>query len=161
MEHPLWAPWRMQFIEAPKEPGCIFCRLPAEERDRENLIVARSAHSFAILNRYPYTSGHVMVVPRQHTNELSALPPEAWNDLTELLRRCDRALRGAYKPQGMNVGMNLGQAAGAGIAEHLHWHLVPRWAGDNNFMPVVADLRVVIEHLDATWLRLTEALETA
>jgi ATP adenylyltransferase len=159
MERPLWAPWRIEYILSEKPEGCIFCDFPAapEEDDRKNLVVHRSAHAFTCLNRYPYNSGHVMVIPRAHVQELGALSPEAFADLGEELRRAVAALNAALHPQGMNVGMNLGRPAGAGIEEHLHWHVVPRWVGDNNFMPVLADQRVVVEALDATWERLRPA----
>jgi len=153
MERPLWAPWRMEFIQGEKHPGCIFCDYPAApgSQDRAHLIVHRTPHAFAILNRYPYNSGHLMVVPRRHTADLQALPAPEWADLQETVRTAARVLQAVYRPEGLNVGMNLGRSAGAGIADHLHWHLVPRWGGDNNFMPVLADVRVMVEHLDATW----------
>lgn len=156
MEKPLWAPWRMEFIRSEKPKGCIFCEFPAapEGNDRANLVVHRSAQSFTCLNRYPYNSGHVMVIPRAHVGELGALPPDDWADLQEELRRAVAAVTRAYAPDGLNVGMNLGRAAGAGITDHLHWHVVPRWVGDNNFMPVLADQRVMVEALDAAWERL-------
>ncbi len=157
MEKPLWAPWRMEFIEAPKPAGCIFCDFPAQEgaeADRRNLIVHRTAHSFSILNRFPYNNGHLLVIPRMHTASLEALPPEAFADLHEELRRALGVLRAVYRPEGFNVGMNLGKVAGAGIADHLHYHLVPRWGGDTNFMPVVAETKVIIEHLETAWERI-------
>ena len=156
MERPLWAPWRMEFIKAPKRAGCIFCEFPAapEADDRANLVVHRSAHAFTCLNRYPYNSGHLMVIPRAHVADLSALSPAGWADLQDELRRAVEVVKAAYRPDGMNVGMNLARAAGAGIDDHLHWHVVPRWIGDNNFMPVLADQRVVVEALDAAWERL-------
>ncbi len=159
MEKPLWAPWRMEFIRAEKPKGCIFCEFPAapEADDRKNLVVHRSAHAFTCLNRYPYNSGHVMVIPRAHVADLGALSPEIHADLGEELRRAIAVVRAVYTPDGMNVGMNLGRAAGAGIADHLHWHVVPRWAGDNNFMPVLADQRVVVEALDEAWTRVHAA----
>jgi ATP adenylyltransferase len=146
----------MEFIAAPKPTGCIFCEFPAapEADDRANLLVHRSAHAFTCLNKYPYTSGHLMVIPRAHVSELSALAPDAWADLQAELRRAVAVLQAVYRPEGMNVGMNLGKAAGAGIEAHLHWHVVPRWVGDNNFMPVIADQRVVPEALEAAWERL-------
>ncbi len=153
----LWAPWRMSFIEAPKPDGCIFCDYPAqegEENDRKNLIVHRSPRSFTVLNRYPYNSGHVMVIPRVHVSRLEDLSREEWIDLHEELQRAAAAIRAAYRPEGMNVGMNLGRIAGAGIADHLHYHIVPRWGGDTNFMPVLGDVRVMVEHLDGTWERI-------
>ena len=156
MEQPLWAPWRMEFIRSAKPTGCIFCDFPAapETKDRENLVVHRGAQGFTCLNRYPYNSGHVMVIPHAHVGELSALAPDAWADLQDELRRAVEVVREVYRPEGMNVGMNLGRPAGAGIADHLHWHVVPRWTGDNNFMPVLADQRVVVEALDSAWERL-------
>ena len=157
MERPLWAPWRMEFIDAPKPAGCIFCSFPSEEgeaADRRNLVAHRSARSFTLLNRFPYNSGHVMVIPRAHVAELEALDPEDFADLHGELRRAAAVLRRVYRPEGMNVGMNLGRVAGAGIADHLHYHLVPRWGGDTNFMPVLADTKVMIEHLDEAWARL-------
>jgi ATP adenylyltransferase len=146
----------MEFIRAEKPKGCIFCEFPAasEERDRANLVVHRAPHAFTCLNRYPYNSGHLMVIPRAHVAELGLLAPDAWAGLQDELRRAVDVVREVYAPQGMNVGMNLGQPAGAGITDHLHWHVVPRWTGDNNFMPVLADQRVVVEALDAAWERL-------
>jgi ATP adenylyltransferase len=152
----------MEFILAAKKPGCIFCDLPAEggeAADRRNLLVHRSPHSFAILNRYPYNAGHLMVVPRAHVSSLEELEAEPFRDLQEELVRSLAALKRAFQPEGMNMGMNLGRVAGAGIADHLHWHLVPRWAGDTNFMPVIGDLRVVPEALDDSWARLRAGFE--
>ena len=153
MERPLWAPWRMEFIGAEKPKGCIFCDYPAapEAEDRRNLIVRRGVHAFTILNRYPYNPGHLMVVPRRHGADLAALAPAEWADLQEELRLAAAVLQATHRPEGINLGMNLGRAGGAGIADHLHWHLVPRWVGDNNFMPVLADVRVMVDHLDTTF----------
>jgi len=163
MEKPLWAPWRMEFIRSEKPKGCIFCEFPAAppSQDRANLVVHRSAHAFTCLNRYPYNSGHLMVIPRAHVAELGALSAEVHADLQEELRRAVAVLKKVYAPEGMNVGMNLGKAAGAGIADHLHWHVVPRWVGDNNFMPVLADQRVVVEALDEAWTRLSAGFAAA
>ena len=162
MEKPLWAPWRMEYIRAEKPGSCIFCDLPAEEgeaADRRNLVVHRAPHAFAILNRYPYNSGHIMVVPRGHVSALEDLSPEAFGSLQQELLRAVAAVKRAYRPEGMNMGMNLGKAGGAGIAEHLHWHVVPRWAGDTNFMPVTGDVRVVPEALDEAWTHLRAAFD--
>jgi ATP adenylyltransferase len=159
VEKPLWAPWRMEFIRAEKPAGCIFCLFPAEqgeEVDHRNLIVHRSARSFTILNRFPYNNGHVMVVPRAHVSRLEDLRADDFADLQEELRRAVAVVRGAYAPEGMNVGMNLGKVAGAGIEDHLHWHVVPRWNGDTNFMPVLSDTKVMIEHLDQSWTRIRD-----
>ena len=163
MERPLWAPWRMEFIGREKPRGCIFCDFPAapEADDPGNLIVHRTPHAFVILNRYPYNSGHLMVVPRRHGADLSALAQAEWADLMEAVRLAARVLQAVYQPQGLNVGMNLGQAAGAGIVDHLHWHLVPRWSGDNNFMPVLADIRVMVDHLDTTWRKVRDGFLAA
>jgi ATP adenylyltransferase len=154
----VWAPWRMEFVEkGSKVQGCIFCLFPAEigdEADRRNLILGRSAHAFVILNRFPYTSGHLMVIPRRHTAVLEELPADEIADVSFLLQKTVKHLKDTYKPDGFNVGMNLGHSAGAGIADHLHWHVVPRWTGDTNFMPVVSDTRVMIEQLDRTWEKL-------
>jgi ATP adenylyltransferase len=157
VQQPLWAPWRMEFIRSEKPKGCIFCEFPAAppSEDRKNLLVHRSAHAFTCLNKFPYNSGHVMVIPRAHVAELGALAPDAWADLQAELRLAADVVKAVYAPEGMNVGMNLGKVAGAGIADHLHWHVVPRWGGDNNFMPVLADQRVVVEALDEAWSRLS------
>ncbi len=159
MNQPLWAPWRMEYIRSEKPEGCIFCNFwaaaPAE--DRANLVVHRSEHAFTCLNRFPYNSGHVMVVPRDHGADLAALEPVVWAGLQDELRRASRVVKAVYRPEGLNLGMNLGRIAGAGITDHLHWHAVPRWAGDNNFMPVLADTRVVVEALDDAWRRLSTA----
>jgi ATP adenylyltransferase len=146
----------MEFIRAEKADGCIFCDFPAQDpaADRKNLVVHRSARSFTILNRFPYNAGHVMVIPRAHVAGFDRLSPEDHVDLHDELRRAIAVLQRIAQPEGLNVGMNLGKVAGAGIVDHMHYHVVPRWGGDNNFMPVLADVRVVVEHLDATWERL-------
>ena len=150
----LWAPWRMEFIEKEKPAGCIFCLYPAEVRDRENLVLGRSAHSFVMLNRYPYNNGHLMVIPRRHVSDLCALSEEEYGDLQRLLRAATAILLEIYQPEGLNVGMNLGRIAGAGIDQHLHWHAVPRWGGDTNFMPVIGETKVMVEHLFCSYDRL-------
>ena len=153
----LWAPWRMDFIKGERPEGCIFCRFPAEsgeECDRRNLLLGRTHHAFAILNRYPYNSGHLMVIPRRHTATLGGLEEAEFIDLHRLLRLSVDLVQEAYRPQGLNVGMNMGSAAGAGIADHLHYHVVPRWGGDTNFMPVLAETKVMVEHLSQAWERM-------
>ena len=157
----LWAPWRMDYIKQEKPRGCIFCLFPAEESDRDNLLLARSAHSFAMLNRFPYNSGHLMVIPRRHVSDLNALPEAEHADLQRLLRIAVAVLSDDYKPEGMNIGMNLGRIAGAGIDQHLHWHVVPRWGGDTNFMPVVGDTKVMVEHLAGAFDRLRPKFDAA
>jgi ATP adenylyltransferase len=135
---------------------CIFCAYPARgpERHREHLILASGAAAFAILNRFPYNNGHLMVVPRRHVADPELLPEGEYVATMELLRRATGALRAALGAQGANVGMNLGRVAGAGIDQHCHWHVVPRWNGDTNFMPVVGEVKVMSEHLTATWDKL-------
>lgn len=161
----LWAPWRIQYIEADKgEPredgsGCIFCDKPAEDDDEKNLIVHRGHHAYVILNGYPYNNGHVMVVPYKHLAEYHALDKATRDEVGDLTALSLEVLGAAYDPGGFNVGINQGSAAGAGIAAHLHQHIVPRWAGDTNFMPVVADTRVLPEGLAHSYAKIREAFE--
>jgi ATP adenylyltransferase len=149
----LWAPWRMAYIGGPKESGCIFCTKPAADR-RSGLVLAVTAHSVVMLNRYPYANGHVMVAPRRHASELAALPDFEYAELSQTLRASIAVLGRVFHPDGMNIGMNAGAAAGAGIADHLHWHVVPRWIGDTNYMPLIGEVRVIPEHLEALYDRL-------
>lgn len=154
----LWTPWRYQYVtEAVLPPGCVFCTAAASSNDRENLIVHRAAHNFIILNRFPYTNGHVMVVPFQHASTLQSLAEEALLEMMRLARECEKHLRTTYRPDGLNIGLNLGRSAGAGIADHLHMHVLPRWAGDTNFMTVTGETRVLPEDLPATWEKLSSA----
>jgi ATP adenylyltransferase len=139
---------------APRE--CIFCAVTTGD-PKERLLLGTTAASVVMLNRFPYQNGHVMVAPRRHTAALPDLPAEEHADLAETLRRALRVLEGVYQPDGFNVGMNLGACAGAGFADHLHWHIVPRWSGDTNFMPMLADTRVMPQHLLDTWERLRGA----
>jgi len=154
----LWAPWRMAYILSGEERAeeCIFCAFPARgpAHYREHHILVGTPDAFVIMNRFPYNNGHVMVVPRRHGGDPGELPPAAYQAVSELLRHSLRALRAAVGAHGLNVGMNLGRVAGAGIEHHCHWHVVPRWDGDTNFMPVLAEVRVMSDHLDATYARL-------
>jgi ATP adenylyltransferase len=157
----LWAPWRMEYIGSArkgKDEGCLFCEKPKEGDDEKALIVARSEKSFAILNKFPYNSGHLMVAPFRHVGELEEVKDDESLDMQQLLQRCIEALEGAMRPEGFNVGMNLGLVAGAGIPDHLHWHVVPRWNGDTNFMPVVGETKVLPELLAATHRKLRDRL---
>lgn len=157
----LWSPWRMAYIGGGGGgDGCIFCTIPEQgsEHDRENLLLLRGEHAFVILNRYPYNSGHLMIVPYRHLRDVTLLTPAESAEIMTLLQRMVSALTAVYRPEGFNTGMNLGSAAGAGIADHLHMHIVPRWAGDTNFMPVVGQTKVLPESLEQTWERLTAAL---
>jgi len=150
----LWAPWRMTYIARAREArGCIFCAATAGD-PRERLLLGTTADSMVMLNRFPYQNGHLMVAPRRHTADLPGLPAAEHADLAETLRRALASLDAAVHPEGFNVGMNLGACAGAGVADHLHWHIVPRWSGDTNFMPALADVRVIPQHLLESYDRL-------
>ncbi len=155
----LWAPWRMEYIKSEKDGQCIFCTKPAEGRDRQNLILCRGPHSFVILNRYPYNNGHLMVAPYAHVASLEDLDISTLTDLMRMVQKCLVILRRALHAEAFNIGINLGQAAGAGIADHVHIHIVPRWAGDTNFMAVIADTRVLPDALDSTYETLLQALQ--
>lgn len=157
----LAAPWRMEYISGAGKPtgACIFCEKPGEAHDRENGIIFRGAYAYVILNAYPYNNGHLMIVPYQHTHELAALPAETYGEIMELAALAIEALRKVMCPDGFNLGMNLGHVAGAGIAEHLHLHVVPRWEGDTNFMLVVSNTRVLPEALEKTWEKLAAAFQ--
>jgi ATP adenylyltransferase len=152
-ERPLWAPWRIEYITSPKRERCVFCAPDPGD------VIARAEECFAILNTYPYAPGHVMVAPNRHVAELDQLEDGELLDMMRLARRAIGAIRRAMNPDGFNVGLNLGKIAGAGIADHLHLHVVPRWEGDNSFMPVIADTRVIPQALEATREILVEALE--
>ncbi|MGA8221444.1 MAG: HIT domain-containing protein [Candidatus Acidiferrales bacterium] len=155
----LWTPWRYRYIaDASKNDSCIFCDAVAANDDGNTHIIFRGAKNFVILNRYPYTSGHVMVVPYAHVADLSAADPDALAENMLIARRVQSALEKTYHPQGYNLGMNLGRAAGAGVAGHLHLHVLPRWSGDSNFMTVVAETRVEPEDLSTTYEKLRKAL---
>jgi ATP adenylyltransferase len=162
----LWAPWRMQYI-APKTPPestaqeheCIFCTLPAAHRDAENHILHRGERCYMMLNLYPYNNGHLMIVPYQHMDSIEKLDSATLTELMEQAQLALRALRFAMKPDGFNMGINEGKVAGAGYADHMHLHVVPRWDGDTNFMPVLADVKVMPEHLDVVYEELKQALE--
>jgi ATP adenylyltransferase len=155
MKH-IFAPWRMKFIESHSD-DCVFCTLQKEKDGDSNLIVTRGKQAFVILNRYPYTSGHIMVVANVHQPSLEDLDPLARAEMMELVTRCMHVLRVVYHPQGFNVGANIGEAAGAGVAGHVHLHIVPRWGGDANFMSTVGETRVLPEELDQTYRRVLEA----
>lgn len=147
----LWAPWRMPYIQQSEpEPGCLFCKLGQEEMNERSLVVFRGPRCFVVLNRYPYNSGHLLVAPFQHTGRLEAVQPEVGADLFTTTQLAVRVLESAMSPDGFNLGINVGDVAGAGIADHVHVHVVPRWNGDTNFMPVLADVKVIPELLSAT-----------
>lgn len=158
----LWTPWRYAYITNAAKSGekdaCIFCELP-KLPDRDANIVYRGQHCFIILNSFPYTSGHVMIVPFAHLDELSKLPEATAHEMMDLSQKMERVLRQVYSPDGINLGMNIGRAAGAGVAGHVHMHVLPRWVGDTNFMTVTAETRVLPESLEQTYERIRGALD--
>lgn len=160
----LWAPWRMAYIDSVTDsegaPRCIFCNARTAP-EREALVLRRSAHSLVMLNRYPYNPGHLMVAPLSHGGDLGSLDPEELGAVALELRSATAVLRRELGCDGFNGGWNQGRIAGAGIEDHLHFHLVPRWSGDTNFMPVLADVKVLPEHLEATWEKLARAFALA
>ncbi|RPJ24989.1 MAG: HIT domain-containing protein [Chloroflexi bacterium] len=153
MNH-IWSPWRMEYIESNKAEGCIFCSAQEKEDSAENLIAFRGEHAYIILNRYPYTSGHLMVVPLAHKANLEELDPPTRAEMMELTTRCITVLRKVYNPQAFNIGANIGESAGAGVKEHVHMHIVPRWQGDTNFISILGETRVLPESLERTYQRL-------
>jgi ATP adenylyltransferase len=154
----LWSPWRYEYIAAggaAESAGCVFCKLRDDpERDEANFVLHRASHNFVVLNIYPYISGHLLVVPYQHVGELDAAAKETTDELMDLTKRCQTALREAYQPTGFNLGMNLGKSAGAGIVDHIHIHILPRWIGDTNFMSTVGNTRVIPEDLATAYQKL-------
>ncbi len=158
----LWAPWRMEYILRAKDEKpepCIFCTRIEKDEDEKNLILHRSSHGFIIMNRFPYNNGHLMVVPYRHSGNILDLTPEENQDLSYLIQLSVEALNRVMSPHGFNIGMNLGKVAGAGVDSHLHYHIVPRWNGDTNFMPIISDTKVVSEALDKTYHKLHQAFQ--
>jgi ATP adenylyltransferase len=153
----LWAPWRMKYIMGNKPKDCIFCAKIKENKDRENYVLFRGNKSFIMLNLYPYNAGHILIAPYQHCTSLNDLDTETANELMALVVKSSKLLEEILKPAALNVGMNIGKAAGAG-EEHIHIHLVPRWQGDSNFMPVIAETKVIPELLDNTYAKLLAAI---
>ncbi len=157
MEH-IWSPWRFKYLTGVANPiegtQCVFCDIPNQNADERNFIVHRAERNFVILNLFPYTSGHLMIVPFQHTASLADVDEKTTSEMMELTKISQRALSVEYNPHGFNIGMNLGAAAGAGVAGHIHLHIVPRWTGDANFVSVIAETRVLPEELHETHLRL-------
>jgi ATP adenylyltransferase len=154
MDH-IWSPWRYQYISTiDRKPGCAFCNVIADNNDAKNYVVYRARLNFVILNLFPYTSGHLMIVPYEHIGSLSLVNSDTTAEMMELAKRTQSALEAEYHPDGFNIGMNLGRSAGAGIADHLHLHVVPRWSGDANFVSTVGETRVLPEDLSVTYDRL-------
>jgi len=161
----LWAPWRLSYVTAAKAPArddpCFICKGLEEQDDRKNLLPLRTTLSVVLLNRFPYNNGHLLVAPRAHKGSLSDLTPDELLEVMETLRKMVAVLYRVMRPEGYNIGLNLGHAAGAGLPGHLHWHVVPRWDGDTNFMPVVSDTKVIVQSLDALYDLLATNLSSA
>jgi ATP adenylyltransferase len=163
MDH-LWSPWRYRYVSSagsvPEDKeSCLFCRVAAEPDDRKNLVVLRAERSFILLNRYPYSSGHLMIAPYGHVPTLEKAETAALEEIMRLAQRAEKALRAVYKPGGLNLGFNIGQCAGAGVAGHIHLHALPRWLGDTSFITTVGETRVIPEDLETTYDRLSIALK--
>jgi ATP adenylyltransferase len=155
MKH-LWAPWRMEYIMSEKEDGCILCQKPGENKDAESYILFRGDLNFVLMNTYPYNPGHLMIAPYRHVACLDDLTPEELHEHIEIVSRSIRVVRKVFNPGGFNIGINMGKVAGAGITDHVHTHVVPRWQGDTNFMPVFADVRVIPQALADTYQQLKD-----
>ena len=147
----LWAPWRIEYIRAPKGKECVFCTKSEPGDNRDNLVLFRGENSFILMNLYPYSNGHLMIAPYQHTSETTDLSSITNTEIMTLVNQSMKILKTTMKAEGFNFGANLGKAAGAGIEEHLHYHVVPRWTGDTNFMPVLGHTKVMVESLQETW----------
>ena len=152
----LWAPWRMNYILGKKEKGCFFCKKSKEKKDRENLILLKRKQGFIMMNRFPYNNGHLMVVPKRHCVDLEQLSRKEILELFQLLQISTRILKRCFHPHGFNIGVNIGVSGGAG-EDHIHFHIVPRWAGDTNFMPVVGETKIIPQYLEETYERLRPA----
>lgn len=152
----LFAPWRMEFIEKPKASGCVLCSIPKEETTLKNQVLAVGQLAYVLMNKFPYSNGHLMIVPLRHEKDWTKLTRAEGEEIHSLTQRALRALGKAFEPDGFNLGVNLGRAAGAGIEEHVHQHIVPRWNGDVNFMPLLSETKVIPEHLTTTLKRLRE-----
>ena len=159
----LWAPWRMGYVQSvdKKDDGCIFCTKPALTEDRKNLILHRGDHVFIVMNLFPYNNGHLMVIPYQHSSDILNLPHETTAELWLKLCLCKQALSSAFHPDGFNIGMNIGRTAGAGIDQHVHLHIVPRWNGDTNFMPVIGKTKVISQGIEDTYDQLLPYFNTS
>ena len=159
MDH-IFSPWRFQYLKSASKPaeGCVFCAITASNDDEGEHVVFRGERNYIILNRYPYSNGHTMVIPYDHLARLEEAPVETLEEMMRLTQRLETALRRLYEPDGINIGMNIGRAAGAGVAGHIHMHALPRWFADANFLTVVAETRIVPEELTVTWQRLRDAL---
>ena len=154
----LWAPWRIKYIGKPKTKGCVFCKIARQGKDKENLVILRSDRCFAVFNKFPYNNGHIMIVSNRHVKTLKALREEELLDMNKVLIKIQSVSQKVLKPSGFNVGINIGKFAGAGIESHLHIHIVPRWIGDTNFMPVLAGTKVISQGLREVYEKFRKAL---
>lgn len=157
----LWAPWRIEYVTAQKETGCIFCTRFAREDDRRDLILARGKRSFVIMNKFPYNNGHLMVAPIRHTGDFVDLGQDEIAEIVGFVQVFIEVFQRSMNPHGFNIGVNLGKTAGAGVTDHVHVHVVPRWDGDTNFMPVIGEVKVISEHIQSTYDKLLVAYRTA
>lgn len=155
----IWSPWRMDYIVGDKPAGCVFCSVPQGNSDLDNLVLFRGEHCYVMLNRYPYNNGHLMVIPYRHIDSPTKLTSEALTELMAEVNLCLDVLQGVMRPNGFNIGMNLGESAGAGIKDHVHMHVVPRWTGDTNFMPVIGETHVIVEGLRECYVNLKPAFD--
>jgi len=158
----LWAPWRYEYIKntiSGNSEGCLFCNIINENNDKENLIVCRGKKSYIIINRYPYNNGHLMIVPYNHFSEVEMLSDEEILEMMKFLKLSIKVLSKKFSPEGFNIGVNLGKVAGAGIDDHIHLHIVPRWTGDTNFMPVLGDTKIISQNLQETWKIIKEGFD--
>ena len=159
-ESRLWAPWRLAYIKDKKKKGCPFCILPKETMSEKNLVLWKNDVFFVVMNRFPYNPAHLLVIPRKHVASPELLSPEDWQQLALGVRACTEVLEGYFKPHGFNVGMNIGQAGGAGIPQHMHWHVLPRWTGDTNFMPLLAETKALPTHNETVYRQLKPLFDT-
>lgn len=150
----IWAPWRIEYILGPKPDACVFCLSSSTQEDEERLVLCRGQQCFVIMNKFPYNNGHLMVTPYRHVSTLTELTSEESHEVMDYVQHCSHILQEAFQPDGINIGLNIGEAAGAGIEEHLHFHLVPRWNGDHSFMAVFGETMVIPEHLRSVYTRL-------
>ncbi|MCK4716735.1 MAG: HIT domain-containing protein [Candidatus Marinimicrobia bacterium] len=152
----IWAPWRIEYIKGPKEEGCFFCKYSQENNDRKRLIVHRGKKSFIIMNYYPYNNGHLMITPYEHISDFDDLDDQTKLEMMNYINVCTKALKEKLRAEGFNIGINIGQVAGAGVKDHLHIHVVPRWNGDTNFMPTIGSIKVISQGLEDTWKSLKQ-----
>lgn len=157
----IWAPWRIQYIKGPKDKGCFFCDYPKESDDQKHLIVHRGKKSFVLMNYYPYNNGHLLIAPYKHAGEFDQLDDDTKLEMFNYINSCIKALKEKFNAEGFNVGINIGQVAGAGIKDHIHIHVVPRWNGDTNFMPVAGHAKVISQGLEDAWKSLKQYFDNS